>query len=111
MLRSLGLMLGIGLAVALSAPVFAQDKKKAKEVELKGTITCAKCDLNLEKACATVIKVKGKDGKDVVYYLDAKSHKAHHAKVCNEAKEGVVVGTVKKDGKKMVVTATNVEFK
>lgn len=109
MLRSLCFVAALGLVALLSTPVLADEK--AKEVELKGTICCAKCELNVEKACATVIKVKGKDGKDVVYYFDADSHKKNHSKICQEAKEGVVVGTVKKDDKKMIVTASKVEFK
>ena len=47
----------LGLALALVVGVQAQDDK---EVTLKGTITCAKCDLKLEKACHTVIKVSGR---------------------------------------------------
>src|SRR5262249_2433884 len=43
---------------------------KDKEVTLKGKITCAKCDLGVEKKCATVIVVK-EGGKDVTYYFDA----------------------------------------
>jgi hypothetical protein len=31
--------------------------------------------------------------------------------VCKEAKDGTVTGTVKKDGDKMVVTVSKVEFK
>jgi hypothetical protein len=81
------------------------DKGDAKEVTLKGTVTCGKCDLKKDKACATVIVVK-KDNKDVVYYFDPASHKEHHAKVCTEAMPGTVVGTVsEKNGKKMVTVS------
>src|SRR5262249_6686368 len=108
MLRTvLTLSLTLGLIVGLSK-VFAADEEKT----LKGTITCAKCDLKVEgqTKCATVIKVKEGD-KDVIYYFDADSHKKHHPKVCNEAKEGEVVGTVsEKDGKKQV-KVSKVEFK
>ena len=109
MLRSFCLLASLGLVVALSAPLFAEEK--TKEVELKGSICCAKCELNLQKTCATVIKAKDKDGKDVVYFFDADSHKKNHSKICQEAKDGVFVGTVKKDGDKMVVTVKKVEFK
>jgi hypothetical protein len=54
----------------------------------------------------TVIKVG-----DKVYYFDKESHKKHHPKVCKEPKDGVVTGTVKKEGDKMVVTVSKVEFK
>ena len=82
----------------------------AEEKTLKGTITCAKCDLKKETACATVIVVK-EDGKEVIYYFDKDSHKKNHSKVCQEAKEGTVTGTVSKDGDKMTIKVTKVEFK
>jgi len=34
----------------------------------EGDDHCAKCDLDVETKCATVIKVKEKD-KDVIYYF------------------------------------------
>lgn len=105
-------VLSLGLCVAL---VSAEDKKKeekeAKAVTLKGTITCAKCDLKKEKACATVIVVKDKDDKEVIYYFDADGNKKHHKAICQEAKEGSVTGTVaEKDGKK-TITVKECKFK
>lgn len=103
-------------AVALALAVVvttaqARPDKKGDEKTLTGTITCAKCDLGVESKCATVIKVKGDDGKDVVYYFDQKSDKANHGKICKSPKEGTVHGTVtEKDGKKWV-SATKVEWK
>ena len=97
------------LAVAVVFLGGVQGGEKDKAVTLKGTITCAKCDLKVEKKCATVIKVS-EDGKDVVYYLDDESAKKNHKKICTEAKKGSVTGKVsEKDGKK-IVTATKVEF-
>jgi hypothetical protein len=89
--------------VAFVSPAFAQE---AKEQTLDGKITCAKCDLGVADSCQTVIKVG-----DKVYYFDKEAHKKHHAAVCNESKDGKVTGTVKKDGDKMVVTVTKLEFK
>jgi hypothetical protein len=78
-------------------------------VTLKGTITCAKCDLKVETKCATVIKVS-EGGKDVVYYFDAKGNKDNHKSICTEAKKGSVTGTVsEKDGKK-TITVSKVDF-
>ncbi len=92
------------------AYTFVAAEEKGKEVNLKGNITCAKCELKKEDKCTTVIVTK-EAGKEVVYYLDEKTHKAHHAKICKEGKEGTVAGTcVEKDGKK-VVTVTKIEFK
>jgi hypothetical protein len=97
-------------AVLVVVTAAAQARPDKKEVTLKGTITCAKCDLGVEKKCATVIKVKD-GGKDVVYYLDDKAGKANHKEICQASKPGSVTGTVdEKDGKK-IVTATKVEFK
>jgi Family of unknown function (DUF6370) len=91
--------------VAFAAPASA-DEKEGKEVKLEGKITCAKCDLGEADSCQTVIKVGEK-----VYYFDKESHKKHHGTICKEPKDGTVTGTVKKEGDKLVVTATKVEFK
>jgi hypothetical protein len=104
MFRVLSALFVVGLLLALvGAPAAA---KEDKEETLTGTITCGKCDLKLVEKCATVIKVG-----DKVYWFDEASSKKFHKEVCTEAKEGTVTGTVKKDGDKMIVTATKVEFK
>jgi hypothetical protein len=96
----------IALVGFVGTPSFAKDEKEAKEVKLEGTITCAKCDLKIADKCMTVIKVK-----DEVYYLDEKSGKANHKAICTEAKEGTITGKVSKDGDKMIITVTKLEFK
>jgi Family of unknown function (DUF6370) len=95
-------VVAVAVLVLAGAPLRAEDK----EQKLEGKITCAKCDLGVADSCETVIKVG-----DKVYYFDKESHKKHHSKVCKEAKDGTVTGTVKKDGDKMVVTVSKVEFK
>lgn len=107
-MRAVCLMLSFVLVLGLVAGMSAADDK---EVTLKGTITCAKCDLKLEKACDTVIKAKDKDDKEVVYYLDKDSGKKYHKEICTEAKEGEVTGVIGKDGKKMTIKASKVTFK
>jgi len=105
MFRILSAFVVTGLLLAfVGAPVVAKDE--AKEETLKGKITCAKCDLGVTDSCQTVIKVGEK-----VYYFDKDSNKKYHKDICKEAKDGTVTGTVKKDGDKMVITATKVEFK
>jgi hypothetical protein len=96
---------GLSLAVIAGFLALAQADDK-KEEQLKGTVTCAKCDLKLIKGkCATVVKVK-----DTVYWFDADAHKKYHKAVCQEAKEGTVTGTVtEKDGKK-IVKVSKVEY-
>jgi hypothetical protein len=101
------MLAGLAMMFALVAMVAAADEKKeekkgGKEVTLTGTITCAKCDLKEADKCATVIKTE-KDGKTVVYYFDADSHKKNHKKICTTPTKGTVKGTVsEKDGKKWV---------
>jgi hypothetical protein len=99
-------------ALAVVFALVVQASAEDKEVTLKGTITCAKCDLKVkgQDTCATVIKVKEGD-KDVIYYFDEDSHKKNHKTICKEAKEGTVKGKVsEKDGKK-IITAEKVDFK
>src|SRR5438034_340723 len=93
------ILLGLGLVFGLCAVAFAADEEKT----LKGKITCAKCDLKKTDDCTTVIVVK-EDNKDVIYYLDEKTGKANHAKICKKAKDGTVTGKVEKKGDKMIVT-------
>jgi hypothetical protein len=95
----------LSLAVVLGFLALAQADDE-KEKVLKGTITCAKCDLKIAKKCNTVIKVQ-----DTVYWFDKQSNKKYHRDTCMEAKEGTVTGTVsEKEGKKWV-HATKVEYK
>ena len=108
MIRTLtAFFLGAFVFALTLAPVIAKEEKEAKEETLKGEITCAKCGLKIDgqKKCATVIKVG-----DKVYWFDEKSDKAHHKEICTEAKEGSVTGTVKKDGDKMIITVTKLEY-
>ena len=105
-MRRLSIAFGLVVAMFVAVAVRAEEDK---EETLKGTITCAKCDLKKEKSCATVIVVK-KDDKETVYYFDTDSHKKNHKTICTEAKKGTVKGTVKKDGQRMVVTVKDVKF-
>lgn len=88
---------------------FAQDKKDKKDVVLKGKITCGKCDLMVDKACATVIVVTV-EKKDIVYYFDKASHKEHHDGICSDPKKGTVEATIVDDGKKKVISVKKLTF-
>ena len=61
MRTALTIALCLTIAMVLLIPSTAQ---AARAVTLAGKITCAKCELKLEKECATVIVVKEKE-KDV----------------------------------------------
>jgi hypothetical protein len=108
-MRSLlgSMMLFAALALLLTG---AQAGDKDKTVKLKGSITCAKCDLGKESKCMTVIVAKDKDKKDVVYYFDPTSNTKYHKNICTEAKPGVVEGTVKTEGEKKIITVKTVKF-
>lgn len=102
MRAALSVALALTLALVVSARVSAADK----EVTLKGTILCAKCELKETEKCTNAIRVK-EDGKDVVYYFDDKGNKeSYHKKICQKPAEGSVTGTVsEKDGKKYIKPA------
>jgi hypothetical protein len=98
--------------VAMSAAVQARpdDKPKDKEVTIKGETMCAKCELKKSDKCATVVRAK-EDGKEVLYYFDAASHKKYHGEACTEVKEATVTGKVsEKDGKKWIAVS-KIDFK
>jgi hypothetical protein len=96
------LMLGAALVLTTAMLVRAAE---AKEQTLKGTVTCAKCDLGEADECATVIKVK-----DTIYWFDKASSKKYHAKICKKAMKGTVTGVVSTDGDKKVVKVSKVEY-
>ena len=97
------------MALLITFVARADEKAAGKEVTLKGTITCDKCDLKLQSKCATVVKVK-KDGKDVLYYFDKDSNKKYHSDICQEAKEGSVTGTTADKDDKHWVSVSKLEY-
>jgi hypothetical protein len=95
------MLLGLAVVVFLVAGLQADDK--GKEVTLKGTILCAKCELKQTKQCTNAIRVKEK-GKEVIYYFDDTGAKEkYHKNICRETKEGMITGIVSmKDGKNYI---------
>ncbi len=93
------MLLGLAVVLALVAKASAEDK----EVTLKGTILCGKCELKETKDCSNVIRVE-EDGKEVVYYFkDNGKKEKYHKNICTEPKKGSVTGIVsEKDGKKFI---------
>jgi hypothetical protein len=94
--------LAVIFAAAVVATVQAQEKQgeKAKEVTLKGTILCPKCELSETKKCGNAIRVK-KGGDTIVYYfIDKGGKEKYHKDICTAPKEGSVTGIVSKKGKK-----------
>ncbi len=80
-----------------------------KEVTLKGTLTCAKCDLHETTTCQNVLEVKQGDTMTKYYLTDNKVSTDNHPAVCHAPMSDVTVtGTVAvKDGKN-VLTATKI---
>ncbi len=81
-----------------------------KEVTLDGTVVCGKCELKKSKDCQVAFVVE-KDGKKTTYWFDKDSSSKYHDDVCQETKPGKVTGTVKKDGDKMIITVTKLDYK
>ena len=106
-------LLAVAVVFVLVAGLNAADQKDQKEVTLKGTLMCAKCELKEKDVtkCTTAIQVK-EDGKTVTYYLKDKGNaENYHEEVCGGGtKEGTVTGVVsEKDGKKYI-TPSKVEY-
>jgi hypothetical protein len=97
-------LVGVAGLILGGAQAGDKDKKDEKAVTLKGTITCAKCDLGKETTCMTVIVAKDKDKKDVTYYFDKDASKKFHGKICTEAKAGSVEGVVSTKDEKKIIT-------
>lgn len=100
----------VALSLLFLSGTQAGDKKDTKKsVTLKGTITCAKCDLGVEKACATVVVAKS-EGKEITVYFDAASNKKHHGDICTEAKKGTVTGVVTTTGNKKTIAVSALKY-
>jgi uncharacterized membrane protein len=109
------------LAFAVALPAAAQEKKEEKkkadpnaERTIRGTGTCAKCDLGEGDKCQNVIQVtrkdkEGKETKSTIYLADNQVSKDFHATICKAAKPVVAVGKVAREGGKQILTATKIE--
>jgi hypothetical protein len=93
--------------IAFSTGLYAAE---AKEVTLKGTGTCAKCNLGTADKCTNVLQVTGKNDK-VRTYTFAKNVE-HGAYFCKGETAGLVVkGTVERVDGKLILTAASVKKK
>ena len=101
-MKAVRLFVALAMVGFLVAAVHAQAEKT-----IKGTITCAKCDLKKEDKCTSCIVAK-EDGKDVIYFF-AKNGK-EHKEICKDSKKGTVTGTVEKKGDKQIITVKEFKF-
>jgi hypothetical protein len=105
MRAALHVLLGVAMVFVVNVSVRAEEKKEdKKEVTLKGTICCTKCDLGETKECGNAIKTKI-DGKDVTVYFDDKGKgEKYHGKICADPKPGSVTGVMSEKDKKKFIT-------
>src|SRR5262245_37521590 len=99
----LAVAMAVGLVMWTGVEGGQQGDKKEVTVTIKGQVGCAKCSLDKEKTCMTVV-VEKKDGKDVVYYFVKESHEKFPLEDCSVMRGGSVTGVVgaEKDGKKVI---------
>ncbi len=101
-------LLSLVAALAFSAGLYAADDA-AKEITLKGTGTCAKCDLGTAEKCTNVMIVTNKKNGKVRNVMFA-NNLEHGKYFCKGPTEGLVAkGTMSKVDGKNVFTATSVE--
>src|SRR5262245_44178542 len=107
-------------AVISASPALAAGEKKkepaaaaapaGKEVTLSGTMMCAKCALKESDKCQSVLKVT-EAGKDVKYYLTHNDvAENNHEQACGGGAKATVKGTVKTEGGKKLLTASEIKF-
>ncbi|MFN0068141.1 MAG: DUF6370 family protein [Limisphaerales bacterium] len=94
------------VAAALTLSAQAQEKEKT----IKGEGLCLKCELKKADKCQNGIRVK-EDGKEVLYTLEQNDvSKAFHKNICSGTAKVTAVGTVKKDGDKIILVASKIEL-
>ncbi len=106
MKTSLRLLLGLVAVLGLTIAVHSEEKDKPKEVTLKGTICCSKCELGETPACGNAIKVKEGDKEVVYYFKDKGRSEPYHKEICSGPKKGSVKGVVSEKDKKKYITPT-----
>ena len=102
-------LLLLAASFAFSVGLYAADEAASKEITLKGTGTCAKCDLGTAENCTNVMIVTNKkNGK--VRNVTFANNLEHGKYFCKGPTEGLVAkGSMSKVDNKMVFTATSVE--
>ena len=102
--RILGLL---ACALSLAGVVRAADETKT----ISGEAMCAKCELNLQDKCQTVIQAKEGD-KTVSYYVASNDvAKAFHPKICHGPAQVTATGTVQTVDGKQVLTVGAIDVK
>jgi hypothetical protein len=102
--RILSLLVG---ALLLSGVTRAADETRT----ITGEAMCAKCELNLQDKCQTVIQAKEGD-KVVNYYLASNEiAKTFHSKICHGSAQVTATGTVATVDGKLMLTVSTIDLK
>ena len=99
----------IGVVLALAIGLMAVGTVSAAETTLKGTLSCAKCQLKKADKCQDVLTVTDAQGASTEYLIvkNEAAEKAGHQ--CSKTAPATVTGEVtEKDGIKWI-TASKVE--
>lgn len=99
-------------SLLVGALLLAGITRAADEIRtITGEAVCAKCELNLQDKCQTVIQAKDGD-KIVNYYLAGNdTAKAFHPNVCKSSAQVTATGTVSTVDGKQVLTVSIIEIK
>lgn len=99
----------IGVVLALAIGLMAVGTVSAAETTLKGTLSCAKCQLKKADKCQDVLTVTDAQGASTEYWIvkNEAAEKAGHQ--CSKTAPATVTGEVtEKDGTKWI-TASKIE--
>ena len=97
----------LACALMLSGVARAADETRT----INGEAMCAKCELNIQDKCQTVIQAKEGD-KIVTYFVAANDvAKAFHPKVCHGPEQVTATGTVATVDGKQILTVSTIEVK
>jgi hypothetical protein len=100
------------LSLLVCALSLAGIARAADEIRtISGEAMCAKCELNLQDKCQTVIQAKEGD-KIVSYYVAANDvAKAFHPEICHGPAQVTATGTIQTVDGKQVLTVSAIEIK
>ena len=96
----------MGVALALVLGVAAMTTVAAAETTVKGTLSCAKCQLKKADKCQDVVTVTDAQGASTEYWVvkNEAAEKAGHQ--CSKTAPVTVTGEVsEKDGKKWIAAS------
>lgn len=88
----------------------AEKAEKGGKVTLSGEMTCAKCGLKEADKCQNVLKVTDGGAETKYYLVQNPVAKDNHKKVCGGNAKATVTGSVKEEGGKKMLTASEIKY-